>query len=59
VALADLRLEHAWIVYPGTKRYPVHSQVTVLPLADVAGRAAVVERTDPITVILNWRPDDE
>jgi len=31
VALSDLGLERACIVYPGKKTYPVHEKVTVLP----------------------------
>jgi hypothetical protein len=34
VAMEDLRLDRAWIVYPGTTRYAVHDRVEVLPLAD-------------------------
>ena len=40
VALADLRLDRAWIVYPGTERYQVHRQVEVVPLEEVGGRLA-------------------
>lgn len=36
VALADLDLDHLWIVYPGTFRFPVHERITVLPLREVA-----------------------
>jgi len=36
VALADLSLERAWIVYPGKDRYPVHERVEVLPLTEAA-----------------------
>jgi len=32
VALADLRLEHLWVVYPGQHTYPVDKQITVWPL---------------------------
>lgn len=32
VALADLRLEHLWVVYPGQHAYPVDIQITVWPL---------------------------
>jgi predicted AAA+ superfamily ATPase len=35
VALADLGLDRAWIVYPGTERYPVHERVEVLPLREI------------------------
>lgn len=44
IALADLGLERAWIVYPGTERYPVHEKVEVLPLADVPGCLAFLRR---------------
>ncbi|MBI5769893.1 MAG: ATP-binding protein [Verrucomicrobia bacterium] len=33
IALADLKLERAWIIHPGSKHYPVHEQVEALPLA--------------------------
>jgi hypothetical protein len=33
IALDDLKLERAWIVHPGSKRYPVHDKVEALPLA--------------------------
>ncbi len=36
IALADLELERAWIVYPGSLRYAVHERVEVLPLTEVA-----------------------
>ena len=35
VALNDLKLERAWIVYPGRERYPVHKKVEVLPVVEV------------------------
>ena len=35
VALSDLNLERAWIVYPGVERYAVHERVEAAPLADV------------------------
>ena len=38
VALADLRLDRAWIVYPGRERYAVHEKVDVLPLGEVPNR---------------------
>jgi uncharacterized protein len=31
IALADLSLNHLWVVYPGTTRYTLHDRVTVLP----------------------------
>lgn len=35
VALEDLKLEHLWVVYPGTLRYPMADQITALPLREV------------------------
>jgi hypothetical protein len=32
VALNDLGLERAWIVYPGSERFPVHERVEAVPL---------------------------
>jgi len=40
VALADLKLDRAWIVYPGTSHYPVHENVTVCPLTDLVAEFA-------------------
>lgn len=43
VALADLALSHLWVVYPGTRRVPLHEAITALPLADLtAGREALL-----------------
>ncbi|HOX01555.1 MAG TPA: AAA family ATPase [Candidatus Paceibacterota bacterium] len=33
IALTDLKLERAWIVYPSNEEYPVHEKVRVCPLA--------------------------
>jgi len=33
VALEDLGLEHLWVVYPGSKKFPMHPKITALPLA--------------------------
>lgn len=38
VAMQDLELDHAFIVYPGTRVYPVASKVTVIPLPDLLVR---------------------
>jgi len=35
VALDDLKLEHLWVVYPGTLRYPMMDKVTALPLREI------------------------
>lgn len=34
-ALHDLRLDHLWIVYPGTHSYPVDEKITVMPMRDI------------------------
>ena len=34
IALADLNLNGAWIVYPGKERYRVHERVEVIPLQE-------------------------
>jgi hypothetical protein len=31
-ALADLRLDRLWVIYPGERRYALHERVTVVPL---------------------------
>jgi hypothetical protein len=38
IALADLHLDKAWIVYPGTAAYPVHERVDVVPITALADR---------------------
>ncbi len=44
IAVEDLQLERAWIVYPGTRRYAVHDRVEALPLRQIAQlRAAIAE----------------
>jgi predicted AAA+ superfamily ATPase len=35
IALEDLKLEHLWVVYPGTLRYPLTEKITALPLRDI------------------------
>jgi hypothetical protein len=35
VALEDLSLDHAWIVYPGSTSYRVHPKVAVVPLSAI------------------------
>jgi predicted AAA+ superfamily ATPase len=43
VALHDLGLERAWILYPGTRRYPVHERVEALPLSELPSLAEFLE----------------
>lgn len=38
IALGDLKLERAWIVYPGSERYAVDDKVEVVPLEAMPGR---------------------
>jgi predicted AAA+ superfamily ATPase len=33
VALAELQLEHLFVVYPGSKMYPLHEKITAVPLS--------------------------
>jgi uncharacterized protein len=35
IALDDLKLEHLWVVYPGTLRYPITEKITALPLREI------------------------
>ncbi len=35
VALDDLKLEHLWVVYPGTLRYSLTEKITALPLREI------------------------
>jgi len=37
VSLADLKLEHLWVVYPGTLRYGLAEKITALPLREIGG----------------------
>ncbi len=36
IARQDLKLEHLWVVYPGTLRYPLTEHITALPLPEIA-----------------------
>jgi len=40
IALEDLKLERAWIVYPGQESYPVHEKVSVCSLSALARQLA-------------------
>ena len=39
IALNDLKLERAWIIYPGVHTYPVHEKVEAMPLAEFLKKA--------------------
>ena len=40
IALADLGLKRAWIVYPGHETYPVHEKVEAIPLGSLTAKFA-------------------
>lgn len=40
-ALADLELEHLWVVHPGPNSYPVEEKVTVCSIKDIEARIAL------------------
>ena len=40
VAFAALKLNRAWIVYPGNESYAVHEKVEVVPLGEIPDRLA-------------------
>lgn len=42
VALADLRLDHLWVLYPGAETYPLDDRITVLPAARIPDLAKSV-----------------
>ncbi|HBL18297.1 MAG TPA: hypothetical protein DD417_16475 [Elusimicrobia bacterium] len=35
IAVKDLALERLWVVYPGSKRYPLAERITALPLSQI------------------------
>ena len=35
IAIADLNLEHLWVIYPGSPEYPLGERITALPLSGV------------------------
>jgi uncharacterized protein len=41
-ALADLKLERAWIVQPGEKGYPVHDRVEALPMKELGTLGEII-----------------
>lgn len=45
IALADLRLEHLTVLYPGDQRYDLDRRVSVVPLADLANDPDIVMPT--------------
>ncbi|MCI0585938.1 MAG: ATP-binding protein [Planctomycetes bacterium] len=61
VALSDLKLDRAWIVYPGSRVYRVHERVEVVPLDAAAERLAPISarRGPPQTMRRARRVDSE
>jgi len=45
IALADLRLHHLTVLYPGDQRYPLDRHITVMPLAQLAADPGAVTPT--------------
>ncbi|MEK7249342.1 MAG: ATP-binding protein [Bacteroidota bacterium] len=43
IALADLKLDRLWVIYPGKSSYPMHEKVECVGLVDIAKIRAVVE----------------
>ncbi len=43
IALADLKLDRLWVIYPGKSSYPMHEKVECVGLADIAKIRAVIE----------------
>ena len=35
IAIEDLKLEHLWVVYPGSLRYAITDRITALPLREM------------------------
>ena len=35
IAVADLNLEHLWVIYPGSLEFPLGERITALPLSSV------------------------
>ncbi|MCK6553733.1 ATP-binding protein [Candidatus Binatia bacterium] len=44
IALHDLRLEHLWVVYPGTSRHTIDARVTAWPLREVTALPSQLPR---------------
>jgi len=36
IALRDLKLKQLWVIYPGSRSYPLHARVNALPLTRIA-----------------------
>lgn len=42
IALEDLKLERAWIVHSGEKRYAVHEKIAALPIKELGTLGSVI-----------------
>jgi hypothetical protein len=40
VAMTDLSLEHLWVIYPGNRPYALDTNISVIPIEDIAPLAA-------------------
>lgn len=49
VALADLRIEHLWVVYPGNDRYSLHDKITALPARELPVLTATLKEGKAFT----------
>jgi predicted AAA+ superfamily ATPase len=41
IALNELKLEHLFVIYPGSKAYPLKDKITVIPLSQIGSCIAV------------------
>ena len=58
VAIGDLGLEHLWVVYPGTVRYPMADRITALPLASLNDIDAEADQVRGAMDERSWRRAD-
>jgi hypothetical protein len=42
IALADLALDHLWVLHPGPHTYPVHEKITMCAIGDLLGLPAAM-----------------
>jgi uncharacterized protein len=49
ITAKDLRLDHLWVVYPGSRRYPLADRITALPLIEIDQLAASASPPNPKT----------
>lgn len=39
IAISDLRLDHLWVIHPGTKSWPADERITMCPPGEAAALA--------------------